>query len=105
MLPVNEQYIIDRNLSKMPKIHTYVAKSASVLVSLANILEIDKFDMSESKPVLKIHIYNQFPVDTYGHWCQIIIRSMYYLILKIFHHLPLVNLVLEFKIGFGAPKP
>ena len=50
MLPVNEQYIIDRNLSKMPKIHTYLAKSASVLVSLANILGIDKLDMSESKP-------------------------------------------------------
>ena len=53
----------------------------------------------------KIHIYNQFPVDTYGHWCQIIITNMYYLILKIFHQLPLVNLVLKFKIGFGAPKP
>ena len=53
----------------------------------------------------KIHIYNQPPVDAEGYWCQIISRNMFYLSLKIFHQLPLVNSVLKFQIKLGGPKP
>ena len=53
----------------------------------------------------KIHIHNQPPVDTDAYWCQIISRNMFYLSLKIFHQLPLVNSVLEFQIKLGGPKP
>ena len=53
----------------------------------------------------KIIIYNQFPVDTSGNWCKIVITNMFYLTSKIFHLSPVVNLVLKFQNGFGDPKP
>ena len=53
----------------------------------------------------KIIIYNQFPVDTSGNWCKIVITNMFYLTSKIFHLSPVVNLLLKFQNGFGDPKP
>ena len=53
----------------------------------------------------KIHIYNKFPVDAWGHWCKIITPNKPNLSLKIFRRGPVLNLVLKFQIKLGDPRP
>ena len=79
---------------------------ADFLAFLA-IFSISRFGIFRPTKMLctKIYICNQPPVDTIGYWWQIISRNMFNLNLKIFHWLPLVNLVLKFQIKLGTFKP
>ena len=53
----------------------------------------------------KIHIYNQFPVDTNHNQCRIGIKNVIYLSSKNFHLAIVVNLLAKFQIKLGTPKP
>ena len=53
----------------------------------------------------KIHIYNQFPVDTNDNQCKIGIKNVIFLSSKNFHLAIVVNLLAKFQIKLGTPKP
>ena len=54
MLPVDKLHYLDQKSNKLPKVCTYLAESASVLVSLEIIFGMDKFGMSESNPATNL---------------------------------------------------